>query len=136
MSGPRDPARVERILDLLRQVWTKPGNRDMRLAQLVVNIIPDGGRLTVGQVYNFEDDLLEAKLAGVVQHGWAGPPPAEPPAAPVCATCNDTHRMANDWPCTRCPTPCKACQHYRGGGYCQKTPCYCTCHHPKPQETR
>lgn len=69
-------------------------------------------------------------------------PPASPPApeasgdkaaAPVCSTCNDTHRMPfgedhADVMCTRCPTPCRRCRAGGNGPYCATTPCACLCH--------
>lgn len=49
---------------------------------------------------------------------------------PVCATCDDTHRMSYGdvevW-CTRCPIPCQTCRQ-KDGAYCQRAPCPCTCH--------
>lgn len=66
-----------------------------------------------------------------------------PPAVvrvPVCANCNDTHRVpAPDgqggpfgdgmWMCTSCPTPCRVCAASEGrGAFCARTPCSCGCH--------
>lgn len=49
---------------------------------------------------------------------------------PICATCNDTHRMPLGEDrvamCTDCPTPCVQCGD--GGPFCLKTPCDCGCH--------
>ena len=53
----RDPKRIDRILNLLRAYWTQ--NPDLRLAQIVGNEVP-GSR--AGDIYNFEDDKLEAAL--------------------------------------------------------------------------
>jgi hypothetical protein len=55
------------------------------------------------------------------------PPPTAP--APTCSTCDDTHAMSlgdRVVPCTRCPTPCRACQGI--GAYCALNPCPCSCH--------
>jgi hypothetical protein len=49
----RDPERINRILELLRQYWHS--NPDLRLAQIVGNF---GGK----DPYYFEDDKLEAEL--------------------------------------------------------------------------
>lgn len=53
----------------------------------------------------------------------------------ACKTCSDTHRMpapenvGGEWPCTRCPTPCRSCACNGGrGAYCATTPCGCACH--------
>lgn len=53
----------------------------------------------------------------------------------ACKTCSDTHRMpapedvGGEWPCTRCPTPCRSCACNGGrGAYCATTPCGCVCH--------
>ena len=51
---------------------------------------------------------------------------------PVCSHCNDTHVMTlrdQAVPCTRCPTPCRACANGDGrGAFCFHTPCDCACH--------
>ena len=55
-------------------------------------------------------------------------------APPVCATCDDTHRMwaqraESMMSCTRCPLPCRACAINEGrGAFCAITPCSCECH--------
>lgn len=56
---PRDPARIERILELLRVEWLK--NPDLRLGQLATNLAASAGW---GQddVYYVEDSLLEEEL--------------------------------------------------------------------------
>lgn len=61
--------------------------------------------------------------------GASFPYPA--PAAPVCKTCNDTHKMQLDdreVNCTGCPVPCAKCRAGGVGAYCEKTPCACACH--------
>jgi hypothetical protein len=50
--------------------------------------------------------------------------------SPVCATCNDSHRMeirGREVACTSCPLPCEACR-FGGGAFCKQTPCACACH--------
>ena len=62
----RDPARIDRILTKLGEVWRK--SPDMRLGQLVDNL-----RLrepTPFQRFNVEDDRIEAAIARVVAGGW------------------------------------------------------------------
>lgn len=56
-------------------------------------------------------------------------------STPVCATCDDTHRMtlSRDGDadrvvmCTGCPVPCQRC-HGGNGPFCATTPCGCACH--------
>ena len=54
----RDPDRIDRILDLLREVWAR--HPDLRLGQLIVNAIrpPE----PCPQVFYPEDDVIEAGL--------------------------------------------------------------------------
>ena len=54
----RDPARIEVILEEVRRIWT--ANPDLRLAQLLVNVIrpPE----PCPQVFYFEDDKLLERL--------------------------------------------------------------------------
>ena len=62
----RDPARIDRILTKLGEVWRK--SPDMRLGQLVDNL-----RLsepTLFQRWNFEDDGAEQALDRVIADGW------------------------------------------------------------------
>lgn len=57
---PRDPERIDRIVDKLREVWhTVP---DWRLGQLVSNLIGPGRQ----DVFYREDDEWEASLDHVV----------------------------------------------------------------------
>lgn len=51
--------------------------------------------------------------------------------APVCSTCDDTHRMTlrdREVMCTFCPFPCQACRAGGNGPFCSSTPCGCECH--------
>ena len=50
----RDPARIDRILDKLREVWER--NPDLRLAQLVVKAA--GANQPCPEVFYIEDDAL------------------------------------------------------------------------------
>jgi len=54
----RDPERIEPMLELLAQVWRQ--NPDLRLAQILVNAIPDAGPCP--QVFHAEDDVVDAGL--------------------------------------------------------------------------
>ncbi len=67
----RDPARIDRMLEALRQAWLRAP--DLRLGQLVVNAArpsePCPG------VFYLADDVLEARLAAL------GPLPATPAPA-------------------------------------------------------
>jgi hypothetical protein len=54
----RDPARIDPLLDLIREVWT--ANPDWRLSQLVVNAIRPTEPCP--QVFSAEDEKLEAGL--------------------------------------------------------------------------
>ena len=54
----RDPARIERMLDLLHQYWLR--YPDQRLSQIVVNLIRPGEPCP--RVFYAEDDRVEAAL--------------------------------------------------------------------------
>lgn len=51
---PRDPARIDRVLELLREYWL--ANPDLRLGQILGNF---RGKATS---YGVEDDVIEARL--------------------------------------------------------------------------
>ena len=55
---PRDPARIPVILDAIREKWEK--NPDLRLAQLLVNVVSPSEPSPL--VYYFEDEQLLSKL--------------------------------------------------------------------------
>ena len=57
--GPRDPERIDRVLELLRAEWLK--NPDARLGQMVTNLAASAGW---GQddVFYVEDTLIEEEL--------------------------------------------------------------------------
>jgi uncharacterized protein YihD (DUF1040 family) len=54
----RDPARIDRILELLREAWH--AHPDWRLAQLVVNVIKPA--VQSPQVFYQEDEVIENGL--------------------------------------------------------------------------
>lgn len=60
----RDPARIDRICDLLRFLWHQVP--DWRLGQLVCNI---GRQLDVHDPFFIEDDRMEEFLTGAVMAG-------------------------------------------------------------------
>jgi uncharacterized protein YihD (DUF1040 family) len=51
----RDPIRIDRIIEKLRRAWH--ANPDLRLGQLIENVT-----LWRGNIFNIEDDKLEAQL--------------------------------------------------------------------------
>jgi hypothetical protein len=80
----RDPARIDRILALIKRIWLI--GPDLRLLQLLVNVAP---RLLIAP-YAFEDDELEAALKEWV-HKYRIP---EQPAlmhASECLACQHVH---------------------------------------------
>ena len=54
----RDPARIERILELIGEAWRQ--NPDLRLGQLVVNAAPIAEPLP--GLFYLEDSVLEDRL--------------------------------------------------------------------------
>jgi hypothetical protein len=68
----REPNRIDRMIELLRQAWLR--NPDMRLTQLVINVsdtpydCDKPHECGLGLVYYISDELMEKKLTG-----WAGP---------------------------------------------------------------
>ena len=63
----RDPARIDRILTLLRAYWlARPG---LRLGQIVGNLTPDlHDPLRKGDPYYVEDHVIEAALRDALRH--------------------------------------------------------------------
>ena len=59
----RDPARIDRMLEKLRQLWLEAP--DFRLGQLVVNLGPP--KLPT---FHVEDDVMEKRMDHVVKCGW------------------------------------------------------------------
>lgn len=61
----RDPARIDEVLEVLRQVWTL--QPDLRLGQLVYNAarIRDPG---LRDVFSIEDDSLRDGLLRYLEH--------------------------------------------------------------------
>lgn len=56
----KDPKRINRILELIRNIWEKKPN--MRLCQVIGNCFP------AGDLYYKEDDILEKSLKGVYKN--------------------------------------------------------------------
>ena len=54
----RDPARIDQILDLLREVWAR--SPDLRLGQLIVNAVRP--REPCPEVFSVEDTVLARRL--------------------------------------------------------------------------
>jgi hypothetical protein len=54
----RDPARIDQILDLLRDVWTR--SPDLRLGQLIVNTVRS--LEPCPEVFSIEDSVLARRL--------------------------------------------------------------------------
>jgi hypothetical protein len=61
----RDPKRIARILGKLQQIWER--YPDMRLGQLVTNLIPGAD---LDKLWFIEEDELERKVDTVLAHGW------------------------------------------------------------------
>jgi hypothetical protein len=54
----RDPTRIDRILELLREVWTR--SPDLPLGQLIINVVQP--RDSCPEVFSIEDTLLARRL--------------------------------------------------------------------------
>jgi hypothetical protein len=67
----RDPARIDQILDLLREVWTR--SPDLRLRQLIVNAVRPGQPCP--EVFSVEDTVLARRLERML--GQPASPPDE-----------------------------------------------------------
>jgi uncharacterized protein YihD (DUF1040 family) len=65
----RDPARIDQLLELLREVWTR--SPDLRLGQLLVNAVSP--REPCSEVYAIEDSVLARRLQRLLQQGTASP---------------------------------------------------------------
>ncbi|HUR52837.1 MAG TPA: hypothetical protein VMZ71_01815 [Gemmataceae bacterium] len=61
----RDPARIDRIIELLWDVWKQ--NPDMRLGQLVVNAIRPSEPCP--QIFYPDDDVVEKSLTDWLARG-------------------------------------------------------------------
>jgi uncharacterized protein YihD (DUF1040 family) len=59
----RDPARIARMLALLRTAWLR--DPDMRLGQLMSNLFDDAIE------FHIEDDRTEELLRVLVEGGWS-----------------------------------------------------------------
>ena len=63
----RDPARIDQILELLRQVWTH--SPDLRLGQLIVNAVRP--REPCPEVFSIEDPVLARRLERMLKQSPA-----------------------------------------------------------------
>jgi hypothetical protein len=70
----RDPARIDQVLDLLRQVWTR--SPDLRLGQLLVNAVSPKGPCP--EVYFIEDTVQARRLQRMLKQRPASPFSAVP----------------------------------------------------------
>ena len=61
-STPRDPARIDRIIGLLREAWHLVP--DWRLTQLVINAADVNE--TCSSMFHLEDDKLEGNLQKLI----------------------------------------------------------------------
>lgn len=95
----RDPARIERILDLIGAEWHK--YPDQRLGQLIENaLIKDGSLKSHGMlmtnahcIFHTEDDLVEVAFGGESHPLFVGPNPWSDPLSvtePQCCCGADT----------------------------------------------
>lgn len=57
---PRDPRRIERILEKLKKLWE--AEPDLRLTQLVVNIAEDVGCSEIHHVFYLDDEEFEGAM--------------------------------------------------------------------------
>lgn len=83
----RDPQRRERILTLIRDVWMKPENADLRLYQLLGNVT-DSHR----DPYYIEDATVEAGLRRRAERQ------AVPPVYFTAVGCSELIPFRNDRP--------------------------------------
>jgi hypothetical protein len=68
----RDPARIDPMLDLVREVWTR--SPDLRLGQLIVNAVRPGEPCP--EVFSIEDTVLARRLERMLNQRPA--PPGDP----------------------------------------------------------
>ena len=66
----RDPERIDRMVEVLRQAWHR--HPDWRLNQLIINTCNVPYEANLGSVYYVEDDTMEKKLKATAN---AKPPP-------------------------------------------------------------
>lgn len=52
---PRDPARISKLLRLLKKYWMRPETTDLRLGQIIGNLASQSG---IKDSYQIEDDIL------------------------------------------------------------------------------
>ncbi len=62
----RNPARIPRMLDLMRAVWAVEGNTDMRMGQLLMNAARHGGWAN-DDIWNCEEEIFAAGFIKMLQ---------------------------------------------------------------------
>ena len=70
-SAMRDPARIDPMLELVRQVWMR--SPDLRLGQLIVNAVRPGEPCP--EVYAIEGTVLARRLETMLKQqspSWSG----------------------------------------------------------------
>jgi hypothetical protein len=65
----RAPARIDQMLALLREVWTR--SPDLRLGQLLVNVVSP--KEPCSEVYVIEDTVLARRHQRLLKQGHASP---------------------------------------------------------------
>lgn len=64
---PRDPARIDRILERLRVAWSQKDATDLRLGQLIVALATaHDNRKDLGRVFNIEDDEMLNRIERMI----------------------------------------------------------------------
>lgn len=67
-STVRDPARIERLVRMLKAVWLQAP--DQRLGQLLENyVLPEMGEAHEGSAWEVEDGEVERRLRRVIETG-------------------------------------------------------------------
>jgi hypothetical protein len=73
---PRDPTRIDRMVELLREAWRR--FPDQRLTQLVINAADT--KHNCGPVFYLEDTEMEKKLEALIKSRWEVVDPNKPKA--------------------------------------------------------
>lgn len=114
--------------------WAMGCTHDMGLGGLGHEYVPCG-----------KPALPTTELPRCAEHASKYRAPVQPASAgPVCATCNDTHRIEHPeqrgmkYLCMDCPLPCHKCvgEEALGRSYCATAPCPCLCHQPAQKADR
>lgn len=80
----RDPARIDRMIDLLRAAWHQ--SPDLRLGQLIANVVWSRGVGSDDAYWNIlqvEDSAVEPLLERLVEGGWMAITHCNKPADPA-----------------------------------------------------